>query len=59
MRVTVSCLSHGGEGSFTERDRKDKERDLMDVTTSAHRLPTERLLVAMETAGEEIKKGRE
>lgn len=31
----------------------------MTVSASADRLPPERLLVAIETPGEEIKKGRE
>lgn len=30
----------------------------MDVSASADKLPLERLLVAIETPGEEIKKGR-
>lgn len=48
------------EASHTKRERqRDRERDLMDVSASADRLPPERLLVAIETAGEEIKKGRE
>lgn len=43
----------------TERERqRDRERDLIDVSASADRLPPERLLVAIETPGEEIKKGR-
>lgn len=42
------------------RDRKkDRVRDLMNVSASADRLPPKRLLVAIETPGEEIKKGRE
>lgn len=35
--------------------QKDGEEDLMDVNASADRLPPERLLVAIETPGEEIK----
>lgn len=46
--------------SHIESERqKDRERDLMNVNTSADRLPPERLLVAIETPGEEIKKGSE
>ncbi len=37
--------------------QKDRVRDLMNVSTSADRLPPKRLLVAIETPGEEIKKG--
>lgn len=56
-----SGVSGIGEGSFTyrqEKRQKDRERDLIDVGASADRLPAERLLVAIETPGEEIKKGR-
>lgn len=46
--------------SHPKRERqKGRERDLMDVSASADKLPPERLLVAIETPGEEIKKGRE
>lgn len=54
-----SGASEIGEGGFTyrqEKRQKDRERDLMDVGVSADRLPAERLLVAIETLGEEIKK---
>lgn len=48
-----------GEGRFTESERnKDRERDLMEVSASADRLPAERLLVTIETPREDIKKGR-
>lgn len=36
------------EGSSTYRERQ-KDRDLMDVSASADKLPPERLLVAIET----------
>lgn len=54
----VPCLSDRGEGSCMNRERQtDRERGLMDVSASADKLPPERLLVAIETPGKEIKKG--
>lgn len=52
------CQTEVKVASHTER-QKGRERDLMNVIASADRLPPERLLVAIETPGEEIKKGRE
>lgn len=44
--------------SHPERERqKEREREVMDAGASAD--TPERLLVAIETAGAEIKKGRE
>lgn len=59
---TVRCVSDKCEGSSIYREGETeggKERDLMDVrAASADRLPPKRLLVAIETPREEIKKGR-
>lgn len=49
-QTEVKVVSRGMER------QKDRERDLMGVSASADKFPPERLLVAIETPGEERKK---